>query len=128
MPIGERHGQRIGSVSWFGPLREPEFPLNGRLNLFLAGVAAHGQGAFDTVGEVVVDRQPCLGPCQANHASGMAQEDRGLGEPCMGKDLFDGHRRRTKGVEHFSDARVDLRQPFLDGLAPRTHRAGLDEF
>ena len=31
-------------------------------------------------------------------------------------------------VEHFSDARVDRRQPFLDGLAPRTHRAGLDEF
>ena len=95
VPVGQGHGQGVGGVGRLGLRGQAELPLHGRLHLLLAGMAAAGEHALDAIGQVMMHGQPRLGPRQADHAAGMAQQDRRLGEPGMGEDLLDRHRRRA---------------------------------
>ena len=57
---------------------------------------------------------PRLHAGQADDATGMAQQDRRLGEPRVGKDLLDRHRVGLEVADHFTDAGVDRLEPRLE--------------
>jgi len=127
VPVGQRHSQGVGGVGWLGFCREAKFPLHRGLHLLLAGVAAAGERSLHPVGEIVVNVQARLRSSQADHAPGVAQQDRRLGKLGVGEDLLDRHRGRRERLEHLPHAGVDRGQPGFERLAPRPHRARLDE-
>jgi hypothetical protein len=88
MIVRQRNRQGICRVSRFRATSQLKFSLNSHLHLFLPGMPAAGEHAFDSVWQVVMHRKPRFRRGQADDATGMPHQNGCLRESRVNKKLF----------------------------------------
>ena len=91
--VAEGNGHRIGDVGRLGRRGEAELVADRPLHLALGGAAVAGEQPLDLRGGVAADRNAGLRRGQANHAAGVAHQDRRPRPLVVRIQLFDAPAR-----------------------------------